>query len=144
MFDKNKRKFIFSCCSLPIYLNTRYLFSESENFDYLSKGPLAGSFYYTKKKPGRWKDLLKSHIPIIKIKGNFLEITTPHEMRGFEHFILKHIVLDKSFNIISEKIFDPSKDRAFSKHDISGYNDSLFVLSICNLHDTWLEPVKIL
>ena len=35
-------------------------------------------------------------------------------MRGFEHFILKHIVLDKSFNIISEKIFDPSKDRAFS------------------------------
>ena len=64
-------------------------------------------------------------------------------MRGFEHFILKHIILDKSFNIISEKIFDPSKDRAYSKHDISGYNDSLFVLSICNLHDTWLEPVKI-
>ena len=63
-------------------------------------------------------------------------------MRGFEHFILKHIVLDKSFNIISEKIFDPSKDRAYSKHDISGYSDSLFVLSICNLHDTWLEPVQ--
>ena len=63
-------------------------------------------------------------------------------MRGFEHFILKHIVLDKSFNIISEKIFDPSKDRAYSKHDISGYSDSLFILSICNLHDTWLEPIK--
>ena len=144
MFDINKRKFIFYCSSLPVYFNTNYLFSDSGNYDYLSKGPLAGSLYYTKKKPGRWKDLLKSHIPIIEIKSNLLEITTPHEMRGFEHFILKHIVLDKSFNIISEKIFDPSKDRAYSKHDISGYSDSLFILSICNLHDTWLEPIKIL
>ena len=87
---------------------------------------------------------LKGSFVTILYKTNLLEITTPHEMRGFEHFILKHIVLDKSFNIISEKIFDPSKDRAYSKHDISGYSDSLFVLSICNLHDTWLEPVKIL
>ena len=143
MLDINKRKFIFCCCSLPIYFSTSYLFSDNENFDYLVKGPLAGSIYYTKKKPGRWKNLLKSHIPIIQIKSNFLEITTPHEMRGFEHFIHKHIVLDKSFNIISEKIFDPSKDRAYSKHDISGYSNALFVLSICNLHDTWLEPVKL-
>ncbi|RPH04890.1 MAG: hypothetical protein CBC53_005845 [Alphaproteobacteria bacterium TMED93] len=119
------------------------MLSDNENFDYLVKGPLAGSIYYTKKKPGRWKNLLTSHIPIMQIKSNFLEITTPHEMRGFEHFIHKHIVLDKSFNIISEKIFDPSKDRAYSKHDISGYSNSLFVMSICNLHDTWLEPVKI-
>ena len=54
-------------------------------------------------------------------------------------FIFKSACLMVSF----EKIFDPSKDRAFSIHDISGYNDSLFVLSICNLHDTWLEPVQI-
>ena len=108
------------------------------------KDPWQVVFITLKKNQVGGKDLLKSHIPIIKIKGNFLEITTPHEMKGFEHFILKHIILDKTFNIISEKIFDPSKDRAFSKHDISGYNDSLFVLSICNLHDTWLEPVKIL
>ncbi len=143
MFDKNKRKFVFSFFSLPVYFHTNYLFSESENFDYLSKGPLAGSLYYTKKKPGRWKGLMKSHVPTIEIKDNFLEITTPHEMRGFEHFILKHIVLDKSFNIISERIFDPTKDRAFSKHDISGYSGNLYVLSICNLHDTWLEPINL-
>ena len=143
MFDISKRKFISYCCSLPIYLNANYLFSDSKNYDYLLKGPLAGSLYYTEKKPGRWKDLLKSHIPTIEIKGNLLEISTPHEMKGFEHFIIKHIVLDKSFNIVSEKIFDPSKDRAFSKHDISGYSNSLFVLSICNLHDTWLKPLDI-
>ena len=55
MFDKNKRNFVFSFFSLPVYFHTNYLFSESENFDYLSKGPLAGSLYYTKKKPGRWE-----------------------------------------------------------------------------------------
>ena len=143
MFNPNKRKLILSCLSLPIYFNARHLFSENADYEHLSSGPLAGSVYYTKKKPGRWKHLLASHVPIIEIKSNFLEIITPHEMRGFEHFILKHVVLDKSFKLISEKIFDPSKDRAYSKHDISGYSDSLFVLSICNLHDTWLEPVKL-
>ena len=142
MFDKNKRKFLFSCWSIPIYFNTKFLFSDS-GYDYLLKGPLAGSLYYTKNKPGRWKNVIASHIPIIEIKSNFLEVTTPHEMKGFEHFILKHIILDKTFNIFSEKKFDPAKDRAYSKHNISGYSESLFVLSICNLHDTWLEPVKL-
>ena len=97
---KIKENLLFSCCSLPVYLNTKYLFSESENFDYLLKGPLAGSLYYTKNKPGRWKNLLKSHVPIIEKNPIILEITTPHEMRGFEHFIIKHIILDKS-NLIS-------------------------------------------
>lgn len=142
MLNKNKRKFLFCCCSLPIYFNTGFLFSNSE-YDYLLKGPLAGSLYYTKKKPGRWKNIVASHIPIIEIKPDFLEVTTPHEMKGFEHFILKHIILDKTFNIISEKKFDPSKDLPYSKHNISGYSESLYVLSICNLHDTWLEHVKL-
>ena len=76
MLDINKRKFIFCCCSLPIYFSKNYVFSDNKNFDYLVKGPLAGSIYYTKKKPGRWKNLLTSHIPIMKIKSNFIEITT--------------------------------------------------------------------
>ena len=80
-----------------MYFHTNYLFSESENFDYLSKGPLAGSLYYTKKKPGRWKNLMKSHVPTIEIKDNFLEITTPHEMRGYEHYIIKLMILDEKF-----------------------------------------------
>ena len=142
MVNKNKRKFLFCCCSLPIYFNSALLFPNTE-YDYLLKGPLAGSLYYTKKKPSRWKHVLASHIPIIEIKSNFLEVTTPHEMKGFEHYILKHIILDKTFNIISEKKFDPSKDLPFSKHNISGYSESLYVLSICNIHDAWLEHVKL-
>ena len=142
MLKISKRKFLYSCFSIPIYLKTNNLFSKINNYDYLERGPLAGSVYYTKEKPGRWKNIVRSHIPLVEKKSNFLEVNTPHEMKGFEHFILKHIILDDKFNIISEKIFDPTKDRAYSRHDISGYGDSLFVLSICNLHDTWLEPIK--
>ena len=64
-------------------------------------------------------------------------------MRGLEHFIMKHNILDRKFKIFSEKKFDPSKDRAYSKHDISVYSDVLYILSVCNLHDTWLKPLKI-
>ena len=42
-------------------------------------------------------------------------------------------------NEISEKIFDPSKDTPVSKHNIAGYHDKIFVLSVCNKHDTWLN-----
>ena len=124
------------------YFFTNFLQADSE-YDYILNGPFAGSIYYTKTKPGRWASIKHSHIPIIEIKSNYLEVSTPHEMRGFEHFIIKHIVLDKKFNIISEKSFDPSKDIPFSRHDISGYKDFIFILSVCNLHDTWLETVII-
>ncbi len=59
MFDINKRKFVFCCCTLPIYFNTNYLFSDIENYDYLSKGPLAGSLYYTKKKAWEVEGFIK-------------------------------------------------------------------------------------
>ena len=142
MINTTKRKFLLSMGIFSVFLHPLNLLS-IENNDYLLKGPLAGSLYYTKEKPGRWQDVKESHIPIVNKKLNFLEVTTPHEMRGFEHYIIKHIVLDKKFRIISEKSFDPSKDRAYSKHNISGYSETLYVLSICNLHDTWLEPVNI-
>ena len=142
MINITKRKFLLSMGIFSVFLHPLNLLS-IENNDYLLKGPLAGGLYYTKEKPGRWQDVKASHIPIVNKSLNFLEVTTPHEMRGFEHYIIKHIVLDKKFRIISEKSFDPSKDRAYSKHNISGYSETLYVLSICNLHDTWLEPVNI-
>ena len=142
MKKKNKSKFLLYLSILILLFKSPILYS-NEDFDYLLQGPMAGGLYYTKKKSGRWKDVAPSHIPIIEKKENFLEVTTPHEMLGFEHFIIKHIILDKDFRVISEKNFDPSKDRAFSRHDISGFTDSLYVMSICNQHDAWLEPLKL-
>ncbi len=123
-----------------LYLNTSYT---EENTNYILNGPLAGSFYYTKNKPGTKRNLLQSHAPLLEINENTLKVSTPHEMKGYDHYIIKHIVLDNKFNIISEKVFDPSKETPISKHNIIGYEDTLYVLSVCNNHDTWVDVIKI-
>ena len=114
-----------------------------EDTNYILNGPLAGSFYYTKNKPGNKESVVQSHSPLLEINENTLSVSTPHEMKGYDHYIIKHIVLDNRFNIISEKVFDPSKETPISKHNIIGYEDKLYVLSICNNHDTWVDIIKI-
>ena len=123
-----------------ICLNLSYA---EEDTNYILNGPLAGSFYYTKKKPGIRENMVKSHSPLLEINENTLSVSTPHEMKGYDHYIIKHIVLDNRFNIISEKVFDPSKETPISRHNIIGYEDKLYVLSICNNHDTWVDIIKI-
>ena len=123
-----------------LYFNSSYA---EEDTNYILNGPLAGSFYFTKNKPGNRENVVQSHSPLLEINENTLSVSTPHEMKGYDHYIIKHIVLDKRFNIISEKIFDPSKEIPISKHNIIGYEDKLYVLSICNNHDTWVDIIKI-
>ncbi len=141
-----KKRYIFTKCFFSLIL-LKYLYlhlsNAEENTNYILNGPLAGSFYYTKNKPGNSKNVVQSHTPLLEINENTLNVSTPHEMKGYEHYIIKHIVLDKRFNIISEKVFDPSKETPISKHNIVGYEGKLYVLSICNNHDTWVDIIKI-
>ena len=141
---KNKYIFIKGFFSLILlqylYLDLSYA---EEDTNYILNGPLAGSFYYTKNKPGNKESEVQSHSPLLEINKNILSVSTPHEMKGYDHYIIKHIVLDNRFNIISEKVFDPSKETPISKHNIIGYEDKLYVLSICNNHDTWVDIIKI-
>jgi len=141
---KNRYIFIKGFFSLILlkffYLDLSYA---EENTNYILNGPLAGSFYYTKHKSGNKENLVQSHSPLLEINENTLSVSTPHEMKGYDHYIIKHIVLDNQFNIISEKVFDPSKEIPFSKHNIIGYEDKLYVLSVCNNHDTWVDIIKI-
>ena len=88
-------------------------------------------------------ELINPRENIFRINENTLSVSTPHEMKGYDHYIIKHIVLDNRFNIISEKVFDPSKETPVSKHNIIGYEDKLYVLSVCNNHDTWVDIIKI-
>ena len=93
VLKKNRRTFIkefFSVLALKT-LYPSFLSAENE-LTYLLNGPLAGSFYYTKKKAGRWKSLIHSHIPVLEIKKNILIVSTLHEMKGYDHYIIKHII----------------------------------------------------
>ena len=143
-FEKSRYIFMKSFFSLImlkyLYFNSSYA---EENNNYILNGPLAGSFYYTKDKPGNKESLVKSHSPLLEINENTLSVSTPHEMKSYDHYIIKHIVLDNKFNIISEKVFDPSVETPISEHNIIGYEDNLYVLSICNNHDTWVDIIKI-
>ncbi len=107
----------------------------------------AGGIYFTKEQPGRWAAKAGGHVPLITLQKSgadtLVEVITPHEMKGFEHYIVKHILLDKDYNFVSENMFDPSKDaQARSEFSVKDYSGPLFALSVCNKHDTWLSMAE--
>lgn len=140
----NRRLFIkrlFILGSIGI-LNNSSALARSEKTSVLH-GPLAGSVYYTAEAPGRWHKKVSGHLPSIEKSENKIEVTTGHEMRGFEHYIVKHTIFDENFILLSEKMFDPSRDIPVSTHDISGIKNIIFAMSVCNKHDAWLNALEI-
>jgi superoxide reductase len=101
---------------------------------------MAGGVYYTKEAPGRWNKKIDGHLPIIEVSGTNIQVTTPHAMNSYEHYIVKHMILNDKFEFIDEKMFDPMKDKSpISQFDLAGYSGRIHVLSACNKHDTWLN-----
>ncbi|MFT5219113.1 MAG: superoxide reductase [Gammaproteobacteria bacterium] len=109
-----------------------------------SRASMAGGIYYTKDAPGRWSKKVAGHLPNIEVSGKTIQIVTGHEMKGYEHYIIKHIVLNDEFEFIDEKMFDPMKDKApISQFDLGGYSGRIHVLSVCNVHDSWLNIAEV-
>jgi len=109
-----------------------------------SHASMAGGMYYTKDAPGRWSKKVGGHLPLVAVSGKNIEVTTPHAMKAHGHYIVKHMILNEKFDFIDEKVFDPTKDkRAVSEYSLDGYNGRVHVLSVCNLHDTWLNIVEV-
>jgi superoxide reductase len=107
------------------------------------KSPLAGSIYYTKEVPGRWAGKEGGHVPKVERSGNMIEVTTGHEMNGFVHYIIKHVILDENLGFVSETMFNPEKDSPVSQHDISGLENVVYAISLCNKHDAWLNALEL-
>ena len=112
-------------------------------------GPMAGSVFFTRDDPGLWASEIDRHLPEIKTEAapgstTSVSIRTPHPMDGFKHYILKHKLLDGHFRLLSQKTFNPERDQPFSRHVLpAGYRGPVYAVSICNLHDTWIEGVMI-
>lgn len=105
---------------------------------------MAGGVYYTKDAPGRWSKKVEGHLPLIDVSKNKIEVTTPHGMHGFEHYIVKHMILDEKFEYITEKMFNPEKDKsAISVFDLADYSGKIHVISVCNKHDSWLNIANV-
>jgi superoxide reductase len=112
-----------------------------------NKGPIS-DIYYTKESPGRWKDKIAGHLPSIGIEKSGTKISikavTSHEMKGYEHYIVKHVLLDKNYKFLDEHLFNPEKDNAaISTFSLENYSGAIYVLSMCNKHDLWLNSASI-
>jgi superoxide reductase len=108
----------------------------------------ASDIYYTLEDPGRWSDKVATHLPHIEIEkagGNItVKVVTPHEMKGYEHYIVKHVLLDQNHKFLDENRFDPAKDKAaISTFTLQGYSGQIYALSMCNKHDLWLYGVDV-
>lgn len=104
--------------------------------------------YYTKESPGRWKEKVAGHLPAIGIEkagGKItIKIVTSHEMKGYEHYIVKHVLLDKNYKFLDEHLFNPEKDNAaISTFTLENYTGAIYALSLCNKHDLWLNSATI-
>jgi len=113
-----------------------------------SSSTMAGGVYYTKDAPGRWSKKAAGHLPAIELDRNAgnvaVRIVTGHEMKGYEHYIIKHVLLNRDFEFIDEKMFDPMKDGVpISTFELASYSGRLHALSVCNKHDTWLNFIEV-
>jgi superoxide reductase len=112
------------------------------------KYPMAGGVYYTKDAPGRWSKKIGGHLPSIefnKTNGKIIiRVITAHEMNGYEHYIVKHVLLDNNYNFIDEYMFNPIKEsEPISTFTLDSYKGTLFALSMCNKHDLWLNEIYV-
>jgi len=112
--------------------------------------PVKGTsdIYYTKEDAGRWSGKVATHLPSIDIEkvGNVVtvKVVTAHEMKGYEHYIVKHVLLDSNQKFLDEHLFDPTKDSAaLSTFTLKDYSGKLYVLSLCNKHDLWLNSAEV-
>jgi superoxide reductase len=100
--------------------------------------------FYTKEAPGRWSGKVATHLPTIEVSkadGKIVvKVVTAHEMNGYEHYIVKHVLLDKDYHFMDEKLFNPTVDKtAISTYTLENYSGALYALSMCNKHDLWLN-----
>ncbi len=103
---------------------------------------LAGKLFYSNDRPGRWKGKEKGHSPLIKIDkmGNdvLIRAAIRHSMNS-EHHITKHMLLDANLNFIQEQYFDMDFDMPRSRFELNDYKGRVFIVSLCNKHDNWIN-----
>ena len=140
----NRRNFIKFSSSISITTITglylpKAVFADTD----IINSSLAGKVFYTENNPGRWAKKVNGHLPTFIKDNNNIEITTGHEMNGYDHYIIKHMLFDESFNLIREIMFNPENDSPISNHDISQLQNKIYALSLCNKHDAWLYSYNI-
>ncbi len=108
------------------------------------KTKLAGGVYHTSEAFGRWnKGVSEHHLPDFDKQGSSLHVVTHHPMNPYEHYIIKHQALDANFGFITEHNYDPKTDKPETTFDLSGHKGMVYVLTMCNVHDLWVNGTEL-
>jgi len=109
---------------------------------------ISSDIYYTKTSPGRWSGKVATHLPTIEASKEgaktIVKVVTAHEMKGYEHYIVKHVLLDKNYKFLNEHLFNPLEDKVpLSTFTLENYSGTIHALSLCNKHDLWLNTADV-
>lgn len=99
---------------------------------------------YTSSHPGMWSEKAGSHVPLLKISGKQVTVTTPHPMSQ-DHYIVRHTLVLKDGTVAGAHTFSPAKDTiAASTMSVPAeYCGIIYVTSFCNLHDLWVAEAQV-
>ena len=53
------------------------------------------------------------------------------------------VVSSVNLEFVEETLFNPETDAPITEHDISGLKNRLYVVSLCNKHDAWLNTLAL-
>ena len=132
---KNRRDFMKT--SLVIAAG---VFSANIPSAFASKASFAKGVVYTKDSPGKWVKKVNSHLPIVTVDDNKITIETKHGMSE-KHYIVRHTLVSGNGEVLGEKTFYPSDEKALSVFNITGDHSSLYATSFCNKHDFWVAEI---
>jgi len=134
----SRRSFLKGALSTAVIASTA-----SAGTVFAGTSPSMTGVFYTKENPGKWAKKVGSHLPIIKIDGSQVTVTTDHGMSK-KHFIVRHTLVSANGEVLGEKTFTPDDEDAVSSYTLpAGYKGQLFATSFCNKHDFWLAETKV-
>ena len=108
-----------------------------------ASGGFPAGIIYTKENPGKWVKKIKGHVPVVKVDGTEVTITTNHDMFKM-HYIVRHTLVTAGGKVIGEKTFYPTDPEPLSTFDLpTGAGSKFYATSFCNLHDFWMTEFSI-
>ena len=134
---KNRRDFLKTSFAVSVSLavaNITPVFASTTTFP--------RGIIYTKDNPARWAKKVGSHSPVVTVEGRQVKIETKHPMSE-KHYIVKHTIVSGSGEVLGEKTFYPTDEKALSVFKLKGKHSLLYATSFCNKHDLWVTEFSV-
>ena len=109
----------------------------------------ARDLFYTEHPFGRWtKGLADHHLPQLEKEtsggATQLHLATALPMNAYAHYIIKHQLHDHRLTFLREHLYNPTTDtKPETTFDLGNHRGVIYVLVICNVHDTWINMIEV-